>query len=63
MSMNDPVGQSEIETLQAELRSAVQHRNAAYEQMQETQRAVHEVVLRAQALLAKVRATDQPLRR
>jgi hypothetical protein len=44
--------QTEWETLQAEIRSAVQHQRAAYEQMIETQAEVEALLARARSLLA-----------
>lgn len=52
--MRDPLEQDEIRTLEAELRAALQHRNAAYEQMQETQRELDALLRRAQGLLARI---------
>jgi hypothetical protein len=48
--MTDPLEQGEWTTLEAELRQALQHQRAAYEQMQEAQRALDEVVARAKKL-------------
>jgi hypothetical protein len=50
--------QGEWETLQAEIRSAVQHQRAAYEQMIETQAEVEVLLARARALLAAARSGD-----
>ncbi|CAN5729245.1 hypothetical protein BH23GEM6_BH23GEM6_21570 [soil metagenome] len=48
--------QTEWETLQAELRSAVQHQRAAYEQMIETQQELERLMERAHHLLARMEA-------
>jgi hypothetical protein len=50
--MMDPGKQSEWATLQAELRSAVQHQRAAYARLIETQREVQNLMDRARRLLA-----------
>lgn len=53
--MRGPAEQDEWSTLEAELREAVQHRDAARERMLETQREVEALMARAQALLARIR--------
>lgn len=50
--MMNPREQSEWETLQAEIRSALQHQRAAYEQMIETQAEVEALLERARSLLS-----------
>ena len=47
----EPLGQDEWDTLQAELRQALQLQRAAYEQMLEAQSALEEVTARARHLL------------
>jgi acyl-CoA reductase-like NAD-dependent aldehyde dehydrogenase len=49
--MSDPLEQGEWSTLEAELRQALQHQKAAYEQMMETQREVEELLARARKAL------------
>jgi hypothetical protein len=49
--MNRRLAAAELAALEAELRSATQHRRAACEQLQETQRAVDALLLRARTLL------------
>ena len=51
--MNDPLEQDEWSTLEAQLREALQHQRAAYEQLQERQRDVDEVMARARARIAR----------
>jgi hypothetical protein len=48
---DDPLGQDEIETLQAELRQALQHQRAALEHMAETQAELRRLMDRARGLL------------
>ena len=55
--MSEPLQQDEWSTLEAELRRAVQHRQAAFEQMQETQRQVEALMARARRLLTQVQET------
>ena len=50
---DEALAQSEIETLQAELRAALQHERAAVERVQETQREVEALMQRARALLGQ----------
>ncbi|HLL48234.1 MAG TPA: hypothetical protein VK399_16150 [Longimicrobiaceae bacterium] len=59
--MSEPFQQDEWSTLEAELRRAVQHRQAAFEQMQETQREVEALMARARQLLTQVQETRQEL--
>jgi hypothetical protein len=54
--MSEPTDQNEIETLEAELRSALQHQRAAYERLQETQHDVYALVVRARALLQRLQS-------
>ena len=61
--MSEPLQQDEWSTLEAELRRAVQHRQAAFEQMQETQREVEELMARARRLLTQVQETREELAR
>jgi hypothetical protein len=62
--MSEPLEQGEWTTLDAELRAALQHQRAAYEQMMEAQRALDEVVARAKHLVEGAeeapRPADQP---
>ncbi|HEX2187276.1 MAG TPA: hypothetical protein VHG51_00185 [Longimicrobiaceae bacterium] len=53
--MRDPAEQDEWTTLEAELREALQHREAAREQMLETRREVEALLARARELLARTR--------
>jgi hypothetical protein len=55
---SDPLEQGEWSTLEAELRQALQHQKAAYEQMVETQREVEELMDRARKLLAAREAAE-----
>jgi hypothetical protein len=48
-----PLQQEELDTLEAELRAAVQHRDAEVERMQETQAEVEALLSRARKLLEK----------
>jgi hypothetical protein len=48
---DDPIVQDEMETLQAELREALQHQRAAVERMEETQAEVKALLERARKLL------------
>jgi uncharacterized coiled-coil DUF342 family protein len=59
--MSEPLQQDEWSTLEAELRRAVQHRQAAFEQMQETQREVEALMARARQLLTQVQETRAEL--
>ncbi len=59
--MSEPFQQDEWSTLEAELRRAVQHRQAAFEQMQETQREVEALMARARQLLTQVQETRAEL--
>ena len=59
--MSEPMDQDEWSTLEAELRRAVQHRQAAYEQMQETQREVEALMARARRLIAQVQETREEI--
>lgn len=61
--MSEPLQQDEWSTLEAELRRAVQHRQAAFEQMQETQREVEALMARARRLLTQVQETREELAR
>jgi hypothetical protein len=61
-SKPDPVGQSEVETLQAELREALQHQRAALERVQETQVEVEALMRRARDLLARIEGSGVPPR-
>jgi hypothetical protein len=61
MKMDDR-DQIHWETMQAELRSALQHQRAAYQQMLETQRELELLMERAQHLLAR-EATGIPHQR
>lgn len=61
--MSEPFQQDEWSTLEAELRRAVQHRQAAFEQMQETQREVEALMARARRLLTQVQETREELAR
>lgn len=61
--MSEPLQQDEWSTLEAELRRAVQHRQAAFEQMQETQREVEELMARARRLLTQVQETREEIAR
>ena len=61
--MSEPFQQDEWSTLEAELRRAVQHRQAAFEQMQETQREVEELMARARRLLTQVQETREEIAR
>ena len=61
--MSEPLHQDEWSTLEAELRRAVQHRQAAFEQMQETQREVEELMARARRLLTQVQETREEITR
>ena len=61
--MSEPFQQDEWSTLEAELRRAVQHRQAAFEQMQETQREVEALMARARQLLTQVQETREELAR
>lgn len=54
--MSEPVEQDELSTLMAELRSAEQHRRAAYERMREMQRDLDALMRRARDLLARIRS-------
>ena len=51
--MSEPMEQDEWTALEEQLREALQHQRAAYEQLQERQREVDEVMERARALLAR----------
>lgn len=55
MSDEETLGQDDWSTLQAELREAVQHQRAAYEQMLERQRELEAAVERARVLLERMR--------
>lgn len=61
--MSEPFQQDEWSTLEAELRRAVQHRQAAFEQMQETQREVEALMARARRLLTQTQQTREALAR
>jgi predicted nucleic acid-binding Zn-ribbon protein len=61
--MSEPFQQDEWSTLEAELRRAVQHRQAAFEQMQETQREVEALMARARRLLTQVQETREEIAR
>ncbi|MET0396229.1 MAG: hypothetical protein ABW277_05365 [Longimicrobiaceae bacterium] len=61
--MSEPFQQDEWSTLEAELRRAVQHRQAAFEQMQETQREVEALMARARRLLTQVQDTREEIAR
>lgn len=61
--MSEPFQQDEWSTLEAELRRAVQHRQAAFEQMQETQREVEALMARARRLLTQVNETREEIAR
>jgi hypothetical protein len=54
-----PVEESDIETLEAELRQALQHQRAAVERVQETQAEVESLMRRARSLLERAEA-DKP---
>ena len=56
--MSEPWKQDELTTLEAELRRALQHQRAAYEQMRETQSALETLLERAQHLLRRARQTQ-----
>lgn len=58
--MPGPHEQDDWTTLEAELRQAVQHQQAAYEQMRETQREVEALMARARELLAQVQEAREP---
>ena len=61
--MSEPWEQDELTTLEAELRRALQHQRAAYEQMRETQSALEALLERAQRLLGRTRdAHPAPVR-
>jgi acyl-CoA reductase-like NAD-dependent aldehyde dehydrogenase len=47
----EPIEQGEIETLEAELRAALQQQRAAVERVQETQAEVEALIRRARELL------------
>ena len=49
----DPLDQSELATLEAELRAARQQHAAALERVKETQAEIHALMERARALLAR----------
>ncbi len=61
--MSEPFQQDEWSTLEAELRRAVQHRQAAFEQMQETQREVEALMTRARRLLTQTQRTREEIAR
>jgi len=52
--------QMQWETMQAELRSALQHQRAAYQQMLETQRELERLMERAQHLLGGEATENMP---
>ena len=56
---SEPVAQSEIETLEAELRAALQHQRAAVERVQEAQAEVEALIRRARKLLARGEASGE----
>lgn len=51
--MNRPPEPADFATLEAELRSAIQHRRAACERLQETQHELRTLLQRARALLER----------
>ena len=48
-----PLGQGEIETLEAELREAIQHREAELQRMREAHAEMESALRRARALLGR----------
>ncbi len=55
--MSEPLEQDEWSTLEAELRQALQHRSAAYEQLREIQEEMRRLMERARAVLDRARAS------
>jgi hypothetical protein len=55
----DALHQRELDTLEAELRAAVQHRDAEVERMRETQERVEALLRRAQELLKKTTSDSE----
>jgi hypothetical protein len=60
LSGHDPLDQDDWETLQAELRSALQQRQAALERVAQTQAELEELMSRARSLLAREDTGEKP---
>jgi hypothetical protein len=60
LSDRGPLDQDDWETLEAELRSALQQRRAALERMQQTQAELEDLMRRARGVLARETTADDP---